>query len=500
MTDFHQEELRAIFDTVLDAIFVTDLSGGIIRANPAAERLFGYPVDQLLGMSAADFIHTQERQRAISDFRRTLKEGVLAPVTYRCIGNAAREFPVEISAAALRDREGRPVGTIGTAKDITDRKIAEEERQRAARLESTGVLAGGIAHDFNNILAAVLSNLTLAETNLDHPEDAAHRLSLAKEALSKARGLTDQLLTFSTGGDPIRAAANMAQLLEETALFVLHGADVTAHFDIPDELWAVECDKGQIGRVVSNLVINSIQACPPGGNISIAARNLQLSEGNSKGLPEGRYVRIDVIDEGTGIPSDILHLVFDPFFTTRPGGSGLGLATAYSIVTKHGGHIAAESSPGQGATVTILLPATARRPISEQATSEALIMGSGRVLIMDDEPAILEALAALLAQLGYEAHIAKNGERAVELYRQAQNKNRSYDAVILDLTVPGAMGGLETLAQLCTIDPGVKAIVSSGYSTDPVMSDPKKYGFCAVLKKPYRFSVLGRIVKTVVDA
>jgi CheY-like chemotaxis protein len=360
---------------------------------------------------------------------------------------------------------------------VTERRQIEQELAKAQKLEAIGVLAGGIAHDFNNLLTVVLGNLSLMEEDPGLPVASRSRIEGARSASQRARSLTQQLLTFSRGGAPARHAASIAEVLRESATFALSGSNVGFRIHLPGDLWVVEIDEGQMSQVLHNLLINARQAMPAGGTVEIRAKNLDAPP---LFLVPGRHVVIEIEDEGSGIPSEDLERVFDPYYTTKEGGSGLGLTSAYSIVARHDGRLTIDSTPGQ-AGIEGVLP-----------------RGSGRVLVMDDEQSVRKVIQEILTRHGYVAVGADDGEEAIRLYRRALDDRRPFDAVIVDLTVPGGMGGKEAVERLREIDPHVRAIVVSGYSNDPVMANHAEYGFSAGLGKPFRFDELLRVVGRVI--
>jgi nitrogen-specific signal transduction histidine kinase/ActR/RegA family two-component response regulator len=391
--------------------------------------------------------------------------------------------------------------TLNALNDITEHKRAEEGLQRIEKLESVGRLAGGIAHDFNNILTAILGNISLAERHIEPKGKAAERLLEAKKASVRAKGLTQQLLTFSRGGAPIKEVASIAELLEESALFALRGSDVKCEFSLPDDLWSIEIDRGQMSQVITNLVINADEAMPKGGLLAIRAKNTVIErEGVLPPLPEGDYVEITVEDYGVGIPKEHLGRIFDPYFTTKQKGTGLGLATTHSIIKNHGGCITVESEPGAGTTFHIYLPAS-KKPVTKKEEVEEAVQaafpGRKRILVMDDEETIRDMLSNMLSTAGFEVELASDGKEAIERYEKAMELGQPFDAVIMDLTIPGGMGGKEAIKELIKIDPDVKAIVSSGYSTDPIMADAWKYGFSAVMTKPYSISEMENTLRRI---
>jgi PAS domain S-box-containing protein len=382
----------------------------------------------------------------------------------------------------------------GVFIDITERKLMEEEILKARKLESLGTLAGGIAHDFNNILAAILGNVSYARIYAEEGSELYKPLVEAEAACLRAQGLTQQLLTFSRGGKPVKDAIRIGELLKETTEFSLHGSNVSCRFKIARDLWPIEADRGQIGQVINNLIINADQAMPEGGEMEVRAENVEIKKGVMPSLEAGRYVKVEVEDEGVGIPVEHLEKIFDPYFTTKQKGSGLGLASIYSIVINHSGAILAVSEPGKGSTFIFHLPASKEEP-KEKKVIEDIISGEGRVLLMDDEDIIRDMAVRLFAKLGYEVETAVDGKEAVEKYREARIAGHPFGVVILDLTVKGGMGGEEALERLKEIDPEVKAIVSSGYSIDSVLSDYQAAGFSGMIAKPYSLSKISRVLR-----
>ncbi len=373
----------------------------------------------------------------------------------------------------------------------------EAELQRATRLESLGLLAGGIAHDFNNLLTVIIGNLSMASLDPGLDDESRDHVRAASRATLRARDLTQQLLTFAKGGSPVRSALSLPDLVQEVAEFVLRGTGVDCEFSFSTKLWPAHVDKGQISQVVQNLVLNAVQAMPGGGHIRIDLANEEVAPGESRLLAPGRYLRMTIADDGTGIPPEVLPRIFDPYFTTKKTGSGIGLATVYSIVRKHGGHITVESTVGVGTTFQLRLPASdeaptalAARPLTPDTASL-----SGRVLLMDDEQEIRRLATHMLQHLGLEVHSVADGAAAAEEYTRALRDGRRYDLVVLDLTIPGGMGGLQTLRRLREIDPEVCAVVSSGYSEDEVMATYRSHGFRAMVPKPYGIEELARALR-----
>ena len=377
----------------------------------------------------------------------------------------------------------------------------EAEVQRATRLESLGVLAGGIAHDFNNLLTIVMGNLTLAMLDEKAMEAVGECLRDCQSGAMRARDLTQQLLTFAKGGSPVRSTVSLPDIVRETAEFVLHGSNARCEYDLPDKLWSASVDRDQIAQVIQNLVLNAVQAMPGGGIISIALRNEEIAPGANAGLAPGRYLRLAIADSGHGIPPETLPRIFDPYFSTKKTGSGLGLATVYSIVKKHQGHIQVESTLGRGATFTLWLPAAdpdapAPAPSAAPAVAGSLLPGkTARVLLMDDEESIRRLGASLLQRMDLDATVVSDGAEAVREFCIARDAGRPFALLILDLTIPGGMGGREAIECIRALDAEVPAIVSSGYSNDPVLADFRRHGFQAMVPKPYDVNQLGQTIR-----
>jgi signal transduction histidine kinase/ActR/RegA family two-component response regulator len=398
---------------------------------------------------------------------------------------------------------GDIVGVYGIAEDITHRRRLEEERQRVEKLESVGLLAAGIAHDFNNILTSILGNISLAGTAAAPGSELQNSLQQAEKASLRAKDLTQQLLTFSKGGAPVTKLASLTELLNDTVSFALRGSNIKCLFSIPSDLWHAEIDSGQVSQVIQNLVINAQQAMPAGGNMEVRAENMALSGTRSIGgglpLKAGNYVRIAVTDHGCGIDAEHLEKIFDPFFTTKQKGSGLGLATSFSIARNHGGHLSVESEPGSGSTFYLYLPASTGTVIPRKAKSVASKpSGKARILVMDDEHGVREIAGRMLKHLGYEGiEFAADGVEAVKLYKAAMKSGNAFSVAILDLTIAGGLGGEATIKKLLKIDPEVKGIVSSGYADDPVIARYREYGFRGMVAKPYTLAELGKAVHDV---
>ena len=397
-------------------------------------------------------------------------------------------------AKLIKSEDGKNNFIIGMWLDITNRKEVEEKLSKSQKLESLGILAGGIAHDFNNLLASIMSNLSVAKSKPNIDRELLDLFTESEEAAIRASELVSQLLTFSKGGAPVKKPLdNFSELVRTVADYTVSGSMATCVFDIEKNLWDFEADRGQISQVIQNLVMNAEQAMTDRGVIKISLSNHFISKSDFSLPVQGKYIRITIEDSGKGIPDEDLQKIFDPYFTTKNLGHGLGLSSVYSIVKNHDGYIDVESEPGVGTKFHVYLPSTEKLP-EKAAPSPKTISGErGRILFMDDENLIKIATGRMLNKLGYEVDYASDGEEAVELYKRSLS-TIPYDLVIMDLTVPGGMGGVEATKILKSLNPEVKVIVSSGYSDDPVMSDYKEYGFTDVVKKPYQLEVLSSTI------
>lgn len=387
-----------------------------------------------------------------------------------------------------------------TAYNMTKRKKREEELSKVEKLDSISILAGGIAHDFNNHLTVLLGNISMAMSNISDPEQLGKFLSNAKEATLQTKNLASQLLIFSKEGEPIKEVVAMDQLIMECTNFALSGSNVTSHFSIPEDLLLVEVDKGQITQVLYNIIINAVQALVEGGSIYVKVENVTIDpqSDNSTALSAGEYVKVSIEDDGPGIPENSLQKIFDPFYTTKENGSGIGLAGAYNIIKNHYGCIKAESEVGKGTVLSFIIPASLK--VNEVIKKNSnVIYGTGKILLMDDEKAIREIVGQMLIFMGYEPHFAREGKEAIEVYLRAKEMGQPFDVVILDMTIKGGMSGKDTIKELLAIDPEVKAIVASGYSKNLAISKYRVYGFKGAAKKPFSIEELSKIVNEVIS-
>ncbi|MDA8099342.1 MAG: PAS domain S-box protein [Nitrospiraceae bacterium] len=503
ITERHEAEKRLIeseagyrnlIDSITDGIFLHDASGRIVDLNKGAAMMYGRPSGELTGQTLADLgAPGRNDPSAVSAAMRRAFGGEPSQLTFWGARPGGEAFPSEIRFVPASYRGSTVV--IAVARDITERLRTEVELLKAQKLEAIGVLAGGIAHDFNNWLQVVFGFLTVARLKIDKPERVLFMLDKAEKSLHMAASLTNQLLTFSKGGKPVTRTIALGPVIDTAAHFALSGSRSDCRIDIADDLLPVEADEGQIGQVVQNIVLNADQAMPNGGLIKISAEN----DGYGSGLDGRRWVRITITDSGAGIPEERLGRIFEPYFTTKETGSGLGLATSYSIVRNHGGSIDVISAPKQGSTFSILLPASENPFVPSVASGNTAPLRAGRVLVMDDEAGVLDSLGEMLREMGQDVEFAADGAAAIGKYQSAIRAGTPFDVVILDVTVKGGMGGEETITRLREFDPSVVAVVTSGYSDNAVVSDYASRGFQGFLIKPFDYrnlqSTLASVMK-----
>jgi PAS domain S-box-containing protein len=489
-----EKTLRLLVEAMPVGVGMTDDHGVIEYLNSSFVNLFGYTIDDIptvdewFRKAYPDPAYRDQIASGWTNGLSAMAEGTqVSPreAKITCKNGIVRH--VIINAQLIRHR------ALAIFTDITEREFLQHELLKAQKLESLGLLAGGIAHDFNNILTSILGNISFAQVFLDKAHKARSPLEQAEKATHRAAELAGQLLTFAKGGDPVKKPVSVKRLVDESISLVLRGTKVVAFVDIPDDLHTIEADAGQINQAFNNIIINAVQAMPGGGRLTMKAENAALSGMNTLGLAPGEYVKLAFSDEGCGIPDKELKQIFDPYFTTKSGGTGLGLSSVYSIIARHGGHISVNSGAGKGATFTIYLPSTGEvkpEPGTEHDAMTTADPAGGSVLVMDDDKMILDLAENMLHLLGYRVTTCASGEEAVSLYKTAHGSGMPFDVVIMDLTVPGGMGGRETAEKILTFDPGARLIVSSGYSNDPIMANYEGYGFCGAVVKPYRINEL----------
>ncbi len=498
-----KNRLLVTLRSIGDGVIVTDLDGRITLINKAAEKLTGWREAEAIGQPVNKvfrIINEFTRQPCENPFEKVLesKHMIELPEDTVLVSKDEREVNIADSGAPIFDKDQNLIGVVLVFRDVTNERQLQKEMLKIEKLESIGVLAGGIAHDFNNILAGILGNIELANMIIAQDHKAKKYLDMAEKATLRATGLTQQLLTFAKGGEPIKKLSSLEEIIIDSTNFVLSGTNIKCKYEFPDDLWAAEVDKGQVSQVIQNLVINARHAMPNGGEITITCCN--ISKNRAKELllrPVDNYIEIVIKDEGIGIPKNYLNKIFEPFFTTKRKGSGLGLSICHSIIRKHGGHIRVDSEPGQGTTFYIYLPAVVKKKRESSLSKTVSHWTGGKILVMDDEKVVRETVQEMLKKLGYKNVTVEDGQRAIEIYKKEMEKGEPFDAVILDITVPGGLGGEETIKELLKIDKDAVVIVSSGYANDPIMSSYERFGFKACISKPYTLNELAAVLERV---
>ncbi|MBP2684188.1 MAG: multi-sensor hybrid histidine kinase, partial [Deltaproteobacteria bacterium] len=496
-----EEEQRifaSLVDHSTDLIEIASLDGEVFYLNRAGQELVGMdPPDGERKPEAGGYALEKDRgaqREMLEALRRTGAWNGETSIRHMKTG---LPVPVEVHAFVIKDPEsGKAIALASISRDLSLRKKMEEEMARSEKLDSIGILAGGIAHDINNFLTAIVGNVALAKMYANRQGDAYKRMEEIEKAAFRAKDVAQQLLTFSKGGAPVKRVTSIRDLTMESAGFALRGSNVKCEFSFPDDLWHIEADEGQLSQVVNNLLINAAHSMPGGGTIQVVCRNVVIGAEDPI-LRPGNHVSVSVMDHGIGIPPEILSRIFDPYFTTKQKGSGLGLSTAYSIIKRHGGRLSVESHPGIGTSFHFCLPATEGAVPAPDVDEERWLSGQGRILVMDDEESVRDMAREMLAMIGYTVTIARDGTEAVAIYRQAMACGEPFDLVLMDLTIPGGMGGKETIRKLLEIDRNVKAVVCSGYSNDPIMSSCEEYGFRGVIRKPYSVKQLNKLINDI---
>lgn len=499
---------RQLVEHAPAGIYEVDMtSGKFVSFNDLMCEYTGYSKEEFRNLKMWDLLTEESQRKQLMRLEKMLAgEPVPEEAEHEIICKNGEIMSILVYTR-INYENGQAVRANTIAHNITERKRMQKEHQllaaelsKAQKLESLGVLAGGIGHDFNNLLSGIIGNISLAKLEAERGENIMESLDEALRVSSKASALTQQLLVFSKGGAPVKKAASIAEVLRDSAAFTLRGSRVKCHFDIPADLWPVEVDVGQFSQVIHNLVINAMQAMSSGGEIQLVAKNILLAEISDVPLNAGRYVLIELQDQGSGIEPEHLPYIFDPYFTTKSKGSGLGLTISYATIKRHDGHITVASERDSGTTFRIYLPASEVRPEELAIEDNLAVKGEGRVLVMDDEEILRKVAERMLLELGYEVQCAEDGLAAIELYEKALLSGNPFDAVIMDLTIPGGLGGKETIKKLLHIDSSATAIVSSGYSNDPIMSNYEKFGFRGVVVKPYKIEELSWAIRDALEA
>ncbi len=485
------DHLRLAFQAASIGTFEWDIVNNINDWSPEVIAIFGTTAEAFGGDYDAylGFIPAEAREavdRKVRAFMATAGNSDVLVYDHEIIRADGRRGWIEVRARLFLDEAGTPLRYSGIAIDISERKRLREEAQKAQRLESLGFLAGGIAHDFNNLLSGIFGYLEMAK-ECTALSEAVEYIRKSEGVIDRARHLTLQLLTFAKGGTPAKTKADLTPLLKETTTFALSGANITCQMDIAGDLWGGDFDQHQMAQVMDNLLTNAQQAMPRGGHVRVAARNVVLSGGEHQSGRAGSFVQISVSDQGPGISPEVMNHIFDPFYSTKAGGHGLGLATSHSIINQHDGFIAVESEVGRGATFHVFLPAAPLSAIADSRPPKTTggHRGEGVVIVMDDEPVLRETLAAMLTSLGYTPYCRDSGDAALECLVELNHSGRSPVAIFSDLTVPRGMGGREMVRKIREMDEDLPLFVTSGYSADPIMAFPEEHGFTASLRKPF---------------
>lgn len=489
-----KQRLSVTLHSIGDGVVTTDTNGCVSLLNREGEYLTGWSQAEAAGQPLHEvfrIVHEFTRLPIENPVKRVLRTGRTVELANHTvlIARDGRERIIADSAAPIRDAAGGIVGTVLVFRDSTQKEKLAEEMMRSSKLESLGVLAGGIAHDFNNLLATVLGNISMIERFPDDRTGAVTCVSEARQACLRAKDLTQQLLTFAKGGVPVKKLASLKEVLIESTRFALHGSSAEVVYDIAPNLFSIMMDSSQISQVLHNIVLNASQAMPAGGVVKVRAAN-------ALDHPAGKMVHIAISDTGTGIKPEHQIKIFDPYFTTKPNGTGLGLASAYSIIKKHEGELSVESVPGHGTTFHIYLPAEDEQVDAHcvSAVRDGIVSGQGHLLVLEDDRMLARMLKLMLTNLGYDATVAYTGNQAIEIYREAMTSSQFFDGCILDLTLTGSINGAETLDHILQIDPNVRALVCSGYSNDQIVADFKKHGFCGMVTKPYAIEDISHAV------
>ncbi len=496
-----KDRLVTTLQSLDEGILTTDREGRITFFNPLAEQITEWTHQEAVARPFQEVLRlnnevSKEEDKAAFQFSPA-PSALTAPNTpMQLITKHGLQRTIAIRETPIRDHSGHLIGTVIMFHDTINRQRQEDEQQRISKLNSLGVLAGGLAHDFNNLLTTILGNVFVVKLRMMPQDPLAQNLEQAEHACLRAKELTQQLLTFAKGGAPIKTSVALGDLLRKSAIFALSGSSISCHFDIPNDLSPLDADASQLRQVIQNITINARQSMPQSGHFSIHVENTTLHTRPSLStisLPPGDYVKIAFMDQGKGMTEQELLNIFDPYFTTKPGASGLGLAAAHSIIQQHHGHISVHSERGKGSTFTVYLPSSYS---IVDVDPQDIPKGRGRILVMDDEQSICRMVEDALTQFGYEVTTTRDGQMAIDVFSESLTSGKTFDAVILDLTIPGGMGGKEAIQHLRKLDPHLKALVTSGYSDDPIMADFQTYGFQGILVKPYKIIDLAKTLES----
>ncbi len=495
-----RERLSVTLRSIGDGVITTDRQGRVVLINKVAETLTGWTQNEAQGKpleTIFNIIHEFTRQPCEDPVKKVLSTGQIIELANHTmlIARNGTERVIEDSGAPIKDKNNEIIGVVLVFRDMTEKQKLLETIQRTAKLDSIGVLAGGIAHDFNNLVSGIFGYVDMA-CEYTNEEKVLRCLSKVSNSIDRAKGLTQQLLTFAKGGVPVKKVSALFPFIQESAQFALSGSNALCKVDVPDDLWMCDYDSNQIGQVVDNLIINAKQAMPDGGLVEISAENIIIHASKHSILTPGKYVKLAFKDQGVGMPKEMLNRIFDPFYTTKSSGHGLGLATCYSIISKHGGHIEVESQPGKGSTFLVYLPASEQASSTLPQRASTKHVGTGTILVMDDENVVLGITCEMLRSFGYSVISAVNGREALEKFTAERNSGRGFTALIFDLTIPGELGGKETIKEIRKLDETVPVFVSSGYADDPIMADPNAYGFTASISKPFRKADMAELLET----
>ena len=498
-----KERLAVTMQSIADGVITTDFAGNIVLLNKVAEDISGWQSAEAVGIpleKVFQVVDDQTREKCTPPVDEIITGGRITGLETQTvlITKNGRAKNIAYSGSPIRDTTAEVIGVVLVFRDVTEQLKTEKELLKIKKLESVGLLAGGIAHDFNNILTAILGNINLVALESSLSDRAKELLGEAEKASLRAQGLTQQLLTFAKGGEPIKELSSLEKVIKDSAEFILHGGGVACRYNIPSDLWLTDIDTGQISQVIQNIVLNARHAMPEGGVVSISGENVPNLDPATFPAASGKYVKISICDSGVGMGKEAIENIFDPYFTTKKEGTGLGLAIAQSVISKHHGYILVESLPGEGSTFTFYLPASAMSELTVIAPNQQTTTAKQlKILIMDDDSMVRNLAQSMLNHLGHEVVLTRDGKEAISVFQEALDNHSLFDLIILDLTIPGGVGGKETVQRLLNIDPQAKVVVSSGYSTDPVMAHFRDYGFCGALVKPFKLESLSTVISQV---